>query len=513
MSLTGHNFIGATATPGAAAAFTATEATSGAALPVEFREASIAQVDEAATIAAAAAPAYAATTAEQRATFLEAIATEIEALGEPLLERAAAETALPAATRLTGERGRTCGQLRLFADVIREGSWVDARVDQAIPDRAPMPKPDVRSMLRPLGPVAVFGASNFPLAFSTAGGDTASALAAGCPVIVKAHPAHPGTAEYVAQAILKAAADTGMPDGVFSLIHGGIEIGGALVTHPAITAVGFTGSLRGGRALFDLAAARPNPIPVYAEMGSINPVFILPGALSARREQLAAGLAGSITMGVGQFCTSPGLVLTEAGADADSFAAATAAALNESADGTMLTAGIASAFEAGVATLASKTERLTADGQAALFRTDATTYEADEALAEEVFGPASLLVTGSRDELLSIAANLDGHLTATIHGTEADLENAAALIAILERKVGRIVINGFPTGVEVCDSMVHGGPYPATTDARSTSVGTGAILRFARPVCYQGFPAALLPPELQDGNPTGIRRIENSGPS
>lgn len=505
--LTGTNFIGARESAGGSKTFAGTNPVDGADLPTAFTEATATEVAEATALAAKAFDAFRATSPDERAAFLDTIAEDILALGDLLLERAAAETALPAPTRLTGERGRTCNQLKRFATVIREGSWVDARIDHGDPDRTPFPKPDVRSCLRPIGPVAVFGASNFPLAFSTAGGDTASALAAACPVVCKAHPAHPGTSELVARAILAAAAKTGMPDGVFSLVHGGVEVGTTLVTDPRIKAVGFTGSLGGGRAIYNAAAARPEPIPVYAEMGSINPVFMLPGALAERGEAIGGGLAGSITLGVGQFCTNPGLILAEPGAGTDALIAGTVNALNASAAGTMLTASIHAAYEAGVSKLAVKTERLTEAGQAAFFQTDAPTFLADPDLAHEVFGPSSLLVTGSRAELLKIAENLDGHLTATIHGTDDDLANAADLLAILEKKVGRIIVNGFPTGVEVCDAMIHGGPYPATTDSRSTSVGTAAIFRFARPVCYQNVPDALLPTALQEANPEGLVRL------
>lgn len=511
MNLTGQNLIGSRESSSGATTFTAHNPSDGSDLPTAFTEATTQEVAEAAALASQAFDAFRATTPESRALFLEAIAEEILALGDTLLERAAAETALPAPTRLTGERGRTCNQLKLFAAVVREGSWVDARIDHGNPERTPFPKPDVRSCLLGLGPVAVFGASNFPLAFSTAGGDTASALAAGCPVVCKAHPAHPGTTELVSRAILAAAEKTGMPDGVFSMVHGGIEVGTALVSDPHIKAVGFTGSLGGGRALYNAAAARPEPIPVYAEMGSINPVFMLPGALAERAETIGTGLAGSITLGVGQFCTNPGLILAESGEATDTFVASTVAALNESADGTMLTAGINAAYEAGVSGLAVKTKRLTETGQAAFFQTDALTFLSDPELAHEVFGPSSLMVTGTRAELLKIAENLEGHLTATVHGTDEDLSGAADLIAVLEKKVGRIVINGFPTGVEVCHAMVHGGPYPATTDPRSTSVGTAAILRFARPVCYQNMPDALLPAALQEDNPLGLSRLVDGG--
>ncbi len=484
-----------------------------------FRGATAAEVDRAVALAAEAFPAFRKLSGDTRATFLETIADEIEAIGDPLLERCDAETGL-GIPRLTGERGRTTGQLRLFASLIREGSWVDARIDHAITDREPLPKPDARLMLMPVGPVVVFGASNFPLAFSTAGGDTASALAAGCPVIVKAHRSHAGTGELVGQAIQRAAQTCGMPNGVFSLIHGaGAQVGSALVEQPQIRAVGFTGSLSGGRALFDLASRRPEPIPVYAEMGSLNPVFVLPGALSERGSEFAEGLRGSVTLGVGQFCTNPGLVLGIEDEAMDGFIETAETLFEEASPATMLNPGIRDAFENGLATMegaanvsliarsdqspdATKTE-----ASPHVWVTDVTSFLDNPDLSHEVFGPSSLVVKcKTREEMIDVANRLEGHLTATIHGTNKDLTEHADLVEVLERKVGRVIFNGFPTGVEVCHSMHHGGPYPATTDGRSTSVGTAAIFRFTRLVCYQGFPSAALPDELKDGNPLGIWR-------
>lgn len=485
----------------------------------DFMEASVADVDRAMVLARTAFEQVSRPPAERIALLLDAIAEEILGIGDLLLERAGAESGLPLA-RLTGERGRTTGQLKMFASLVREGSWVDACIDRAQPERKPIPKPDLRRMLIPIGPVVVFGASNFPLAFSVAGGDTASALAAGCPVVVKGHPAHPGTCALVAGAIHRAVERAGLPPGWFSLVQGAsTEVGMALVKHPATRAVGFTGSLRGGRALFDAAVARPDPIPVYAEMGSTNPVFVLPGALQARAAEIAEGLAGSITMGVGQFCTKPGLVFGVKSAPLEAFQTALAENISQAAPGTMLHEGIRSAFVSGaertlsaegVATLGrASTEPDAGKTQSApaVYVTDAAAFREQPALREEMFGPAALMVLcGSREELESAARSLDGQLTATIHGTPEDLEEFQALVTILEQKAGRIVYNSFPTGVEVCPSMVHGGPYPATTDSRTTSVGTLAIFRFARPVCYQGFPQEALPPELQDSNPRGIRR-------
>lgn len=489
-------------------------------LAPDFHEASLAEVDAALQAAAAAFEDYRARPPETRAILLESIAAEIEALGDTLLQRAQAETGLPPA-RLQGERARTCGQLRLFAQVVREGSWVDARIDPALPDRQPLPRPDLRRMLIPLGPVVVFGSSNFPLAFSVAGGDTASALAAGCPVIVKAHRAHPGTAELVGHAVVRAVAACSLPAGLFSLVHGGgLTVGIAMVKHPAVAAVGFTGSHAAGRALCDAAAARPHPIPVFAEMSSLNPVFLLPGALRERGAALAQGLLGSFTLGAGQFCTKPGLIFALRGADTDAFLQALATAVQGAACATMLTPGIQAAFvenrtkvtalpdvkilaAAGAAPDASKTQ-----GQPSVAVTTAANFLKHPALATEAFGPFTLVITAaSADELTACVRALEGQLTATLHGTAADLAAAGPLVALLEQKAGRLLVNGFPTGVEVSPAMNHGGPSPATSDSRHTSVGTAALLRFARPVCYQNFPEALLPEALRNANPLGLMRL------
>jgi len=451
---------------------------------------------------------------------LERIADEIEALGDELIERCGQETALPPG-RLTAERARTTGQLRLFARVVAEGSWVDARIDRALPDRKPVPKPDLRRMLVPVGPVLVFPASNFPLAFSVAGGDTASAFAAGCPVIVKARPQHAGTCELVGMAIQKAVAAIGLPEGWFSMVHGpGRTTGVELVRHPAIQAVGFTGSVSGGRALFDAAAARPHPIPVYAEMGSINPVFLLPGALAERADEIAAGLHQSMTLGVGQFCTQPGLVIALRGEDLDRLLAALGRMVQETAPATMLMGAIAEGYQQGVQELEATPgiELLARSGQApdpqktqaaaALYATDAETFLARDALGREVFGPSTLVVRCRTEaQMLDVARKLEGQLTATIHAAEGELEEHDRLVSILQTKAGRLLFGGFPTGVEVCPAMNHGGPYPATTDVHFTSVGTAAILRFARPVCYQNFPESQLPPELRNENVRGIWRL------
>lgn len=499
--------------------FRAFEPMRGRELEPDFYEATIALVDDALAQAAAAFHLYRRKPATDRADFLEAIATEIEALGEDLIARASAETGLPA-ERLTGERSRTVGQLRLFAAVVREGAWVEATIDRALPNRAPLPRPDLRRMLIPFGPVAVFGASNFPLAFSVAGGDTASALAAGNPVIVKAHPAHPGTSEIVAHAIVSAAHRTKMPAGIFALLQGhSPALSLALVEHKLTAAVGFTGSQRVGRALYDAAARRDTPIPVYAEMGSTNPVFVLPNALRERGAGIAAGLKQSITLGTGQFCTNPGLVFGLRNADLDAFGERVGQLIAAHPPGTMLNKNILRAYEEGIARLENqKALRSTASPQTAqaerteavarVFTTDAATFLAEPHLSEEIFGPASLIVA-CRDakELEQVAGDLHGHLTATIHATPEDLEEFAWLVALLENKVGRLLLNGYPTGVEVSAAMQHGGPYPATTDVRSTSVGVYAIKRFARPVCYQNFPSEALPMELRDANERGIWRL------
>jgi 2,5-dioxopentanoate dehydrogenase len=481
-----------------------------------FEEASSGHVNRAADAAARTFDSYRRLPAEARAAFLDRIAAEIETNGD-LITAAQAETALPT-PRLTGERARTAGQLRMFAALVREGSWVDARIDRALPQRTPLPRPDIRRMLIPIGPVAVFGASNFPLAFSVAGGDTASALAAGCPVVVKAHPAHPATSEIAARAIIAAAAASGIPSGVFSLLHSTRnDIARALVQHPHVKAVGFTGSLRAGRALFDAATARSEPIPVYAEMGSVNPVFVLPGALAERTAAVAEGLKDSVTLGVGQFCTNPGLTVGIGNERFDTFVQQLDSLMRIAPAGTMLTPAICRSYEAGVTRLSDikgvSTTRSSTTAQdwqvlPSLFVTDAAVFLQHQQIGEEVFGPSTVVVRcGSRDELEAVARQLEGQLTATIHGTPADLEEYASLVSILEHKAGRLIVNGFPTGVEVCPSMQHGGPYPATTDSRSTSVGTAAIHRFARPVAYQNFPQSLLPAELQDGNPRGIWRL------
>jgi NADP-dependent aldehyde dehydrogenase len=510
-------------------AFHALDPATGEQLAPAFAEADAALVDKAARAAEAAFADYSARPVAERAAFLRRIAREMEIDGEAIVARAMRESGLPEA-RLTGELGRTTGQLRFFADWIEAGHCFDARIDTAQPDRKPLPRPDIRSILRPLGPVAVFGASNFPLAFSTTGGDTASALAAGCPVVVKGHPAHPGTAELVARAVAAAIRACNMPAGTFSLLQGaGHASGAALVAHPLISAVGFTGSLRGGRALFDIAVSRPQPIPFYGELGSINPVFALPAALAARAAALGADWARSLTLGTGQFCTNPGVVVALEGEGLEAFLDAADAVLADVQAQAMLTPGIAGAYRRAVegrtqdAALSKRTSAASpsASGKPgschvtpAVFETTAAAFLASHALQEEVFGPAAVVVRcRSEEERLAVAAALEGQLTATLLMEPDDAEDMATarkLVPVLERKAGRLLVNGFSTGVEVCHSMMHGGPYPASTDTRSTSVGSRAILRFLRPVAYQNLPAGLLPeglgedaegPRLVDGTP------------
>ena len=456
-----------------------------------------------------------------KAAFLEAIATEIEFLGNDLIHQAMKETNLPEA-RLAGERGRTCNQLRQFAALVLEGSWVDARIDTAILDRTPLPKPDIRKMMVPLGPVVVFGASNFPFAYSTAGVDTASALAGGCTVVVKAHPAHPETSERVAEAIAKAIQETGMPTHTFQHVHGSsFDFGKALVQHPLTKAVGFTGSFTGGKALYDYATQRPDPIPVFAEMGSINPVYILPGALKIRGEKIADMVATSITQSVGQFCTNPGLLLGVQSPELDKFTFELSDRMQRIAPGTMLHTGIATNFrknrekaleQKGV-TLAAESREYPKENQAisTLATVIASDFLNNPELAEEVFGPYSLLVKASTmKELQAAVHKIPGQLTATVIGEEHELLEHAEFIKLVSDKVGRVIINGVPTGVEVCPSMHHGGPFPATTDSRFSSVGIDAIKRFVRPLSFQNFPDALLPAELKQSNPLAIWRLYNN---
>jgi 2,5-dioxopentanoate dehydrogenase len=485
-----------------------------------FASAGPQHVDQACALAEAASDHFAMLAPEERAHFLETIADTIDAIGDELILCAMRETGLPRA-RLEGERGRTLGQLRLFAKVVRQGDWLDATIDPALPDRQPAPRPDLRRMNMAIGPVAVFGASNFPLAFSVAGGDTASAFAAGCPVVVKGHPAHPGTGELVARAVRQAVSACGLPEGVFSYLPGpSTGLGGALVADPRIKAVGFTGSRGGGLALVRIAAERPEPIPVYAEMSSINPVILLPGALAARAEDLARAFVQSLTMGAGQFCTNPGLLIGIAGDALDRFAAAAAQALADTHPATMLTPAIHASFERGVETLEQhEAVRVIARGcvgdginqaRGALFRADADAFIADATLAHEVFGSSAILIA-CRDAagLRRVIEALEGQLTITVMMDDRDQPLAAPILSLLAGRAGRVLANGWPTGVEVGYAMVHGGPYPATSNSRTTSVGSLALARFLRPVCFQNMPDALLPAALQEANPWNLpRRVD-----
>jgi alpha-ketoglutaric semialdehyde dehydrogenase len=472
----------------------------------EFSVGTAALVDAAAKAAEAAFWSYGYSSREARAAFLNAIADQIEARADAITAIGSSETGLPEA-RLIGERGRTTGQLRLFAAHILKGDYLDRRHDAALPDRQPQPRPDLKLVQRPIGPVAIFGASNFPLAFSTAGGDTAAALAAGCPVVVKGHSAHPGTSEIVAQAIAAGIQQCGIDPGVFSLIQGGNrEVGAALVTHPLIRAVGFTGSLAGGRALFDQCAQRAEPIPFFGELGSVNPMFLLPAALQTRGTDMAKAWAASLTLGAGQFCTNPGIAVLIEGATAQSFITAAAEALQAIGPQVMLTDGIAQAYSRGRDRMAAAegVQQLLSSpceqrrATPSLYQVSGQQWLANHLLGEEVFGPLGLVVTvRDLDEMLSIAQSIEGQLTCTIHLDQDDHALGQRLMSILERKAGRLLANGFPTGVEVCDSMVHGGPYPASTNFGATSVGTLSIRRFLRPVCYQNMPEALLPTDLR----------------
>jgi alpha-ketoglutaric semialdehyde dehydrogenase len=518
MSITGEMLIGRSVIRGRQEPLRAFNPATGQEIaePV-FGGGSVSQVEQACELAGNAFDAYRHLPLTARAEFLERIADGITALGDALVERAHQESGLPKA-RLEGERGRTTGQLKLFAQVVRAGQWLAATLDSPLPDRKPLPRSDLRMQKVPLGPVAVFGASNFPLAFSVAGGATAAALAAGCPVVVKAHGAHLGTSEMVGRVIQQVAQEMDFPEGVFSLIIGaGNSVGEALVAHPAIKGVGFTGSRSGGTSLMRVAAAREEPIPVYAEMSSINPVFLMPNALKSRGTTIAEGFVDSLVLGAGQFCTNPGLAIAVDGDELKDFVAKATGALSAKPAQTMLTAGIYAAFEKGENELeAIKGVETVARGvdttgptqaRAALFVTDAHTFLATPALEDEVFGPVSTIVRcSSVQELLAVAEHLAGQLTATVQMDSADIAAARKLVPILERKVGRILVNGFPTGVEVSHAMVHGGPYPATSDSRATSVGTTSVERFLRPVCYQDFPAELMPEALSDDNTLNLWR-------
>lgn len=520
MKLTGTQFIGSRESALSDDTFTGIDPANGEPLETDFHEATQQEIDDAVTLADSVFSEFRDKLADFRADFLEAIAEETMALGDEFLERTSAETGHPL-PRCAAERERSVKQAYLFAEMIREGSWVDARIDLPDPMREPLPKPDVRSLLQPVGPVAVFGASNFPIAISVLGADTISAFAAGCPVIVKAHPAHPGTCEMAARAILKAAERTRMPDGVFSLIHGRTtEVGTGLVQHPKLTAAAFTGSLAGGRALFNVANNRPIPIPFYAEMGSVNPVFVLPGAIKKGVNHVSAGFVGALTQGVGQFCTNPGIVAGVESEEWNNFATDVAERVSGFSPATMLHPGIHHAYTTGIDSR-NEIEEIELIGKsgvdpdpekneaaAYVYRTSFDGMSSNPELYEELFGPVSTLVgCAGLDDFVAMAERLDGSLSATIHGTEQDLIDYRPLVKVLQRKAGRLIFNGYPVGLEVCHSIHHGGPYPATCHSYFTSVGTRCIERFVRPVCYQDWPNSQLPLALQNANPRGVWRM------
>ncbi len=519
MKLAGVNFIGGKASKQGSQTFFGIDPSKNEKLNPEYADATNEEIDEAVNKATEAFETFKKISPERKAAFLDSIADEILNLGDEPIQRCMQETALTY-DRLIGERTRTVNQLHLFAEVVREGSWVEARIDNAIPDREPLPKKDIRMMQIPVGPVTVFGAGNFPLAFTVAGGDTASALAAGCPVIYKAHPGHPGTSEMLAQAMNEAIQKNGMPEGLFSLLHGtSADVGMTLVKHPLIKAVGFTGSFNGGKALFDAAVRRPEPVPVYAEMGSSNPVFILPEAIDNRTKEIAEGLLNSFTLGVGQFCTNPGVVILSKSNKSDEFVDYLKKEIAKLTPGVMLSERMKSNFEKGIENLhrikkidvAAKSNVASGVCEATtyLLKTTADRFLDDDSLEAEVFGPSTLIIQANgKEELLRIARRLHGHLTATIHcKDDNELAKYSDLSDILMEKAGRLIINDFPTGVEVCHSMFHGGPFPATTDARFTSVGTAAIKRWVRPVSFQNYPEHLLPIELRNDNPLNIWRL------
>jgi NADP-dependent aldehyde dehydrogenase len=513
----GTSLVGSRRTEPVGRTFFAHDPKSGEKLEPPFYAAAPGDVDEACALASAAFDARAAAAPSERASLLREIVEGLESHSAKILSRAEAETAL-ARPRLESELARTCRQLALFADVANEGSWVDARIDRGDPARRPTPKPDVRSMRVPLGPVAVFGAANFPLAFSVAGGDTAAALAAGNPVVVKAHPSHPGTSELVAMVIREAVREQGLHDGMFSLLFDdGYAVAHALVQHPAVRAVAFTGSREGGTALARLCTARHEPIPVFAEMGSVNPVVVLPLAAKERAPSIAAGLHASFTLGGGQFCTNPGVVLLPDGAGGDELARELAVRTRATAVATMLSTEMSSAYTQGLDRLRRSGAELVAagamgvgpaSGQASLWRAELGDALAEPSLRAEVFGPSTLILRyADAAQLLAFVRALEGQLTLTVHATDEELAQARPLVDAVAHKAGRVVFNEFPTGVEVGPAMVHGGPFPASTDARTTSVGTRAIERFARLVAFQNAPTSLLPPELQDDNPRRIWRL------
>lgn len=519
VSITGENFIGNIRSGKGSDSFQPFNPVGNTLMSEKFTYATEEELELALSLAQDAFASYKSTSTIKRAEFLEAIAEEIMALEETLIERAVTESGL-AIARIAGERGRTCGQLKMFAQLLRDGWYVDARIDLAQPDRAPLPKSDIRRMLIPIGPVAVYGASNFPLAFSTAGGDTASALAAGCPVIVKTHPSHPGTSELISLAIIKAAKRTGMPDGVFSALNLTNDQSVRLVQHAVIKAVGFTGSRKVGMILFNAAANRTEPIPVYAEMSAVNPVILMETALKVRPEAIAKGLAGSVTMGAGQFCTNPGMVLLVENDLSKKFLNHFVQHLGIAESATMLNKNICESYSKGIdATKTVNGVHVLAEGERPAndnrnearpiaFTVSADNFLLNKQLNEEVFGPTTLFVLAKDiGQLHHVLNQLEGQLTATVHAEPEDKNNLIPIIDIITQKAGRVIYNGFPTGVEVCHSMQHGGPFPSTTDGRSTSVGTAAIYRFLRPVAYQDIPDELLPSALQNGNPLSILRL------
>jgi len=519
MSLTGLHFIGSEQVEqnnkSSLNTFNAINPLTGVILQPNFVEGTVSHAEFASKLAAIAFEKFSQTSSIERAEFLETIADEIMKLGNELITRAMQETALPKA-RLEGERGRTCNQLKLFAEVLREGSWVNAIIDTSDNDREPLAKPDTRSMNIAIGPVVIFGASNFPLAFSVAGGDTASAFAAGCPVIVKAHPAHPGTSELVSSAIIKAINKCYLPNGTFSMIQGSRNlIGESLVMQPPIKAVGFTGSIKAGRALFDIAMSRPIPIPFYGELGSINPVFLLDVDEQFDVKKFATSYVSSVIMGVGQFCTNPGLLVVQKSEQLNKLLKSINACIQESKPGTMLTKAIKSSLNTGVYELKQqKGIKLLGESNTlneiknSIFIVTAKEFIKNLQLQEELFGPVSLVVICSnQQEISQVAISLQGQLTATIYTQMKDSKFVKKLSNKLRNVAGRILFNSFPTGVEVCRSMVHGGTYPAATDSRSTSVGTLAIYRFTRPVCFQDMPENILPKSLKNDNPLQIYRM------
>ena len=518
--ITGKNYIGNTQSAKGNTTYTTFNPQKNEENETVFTEATSEEIDLAVKAATEAFKTYRNTSGAEKAAFLNAIADEILALDDELIQLYISESGLPE-VRAKGERGRTIGQLRMFADLVAEGSWVDARIDPAQPDREPNPRVDLRKMLVPIGPIVVFGASNFPLAFSTAGGDTASALASGCPVIVKSHPMHAGTSELVAAAVVKAVEKTGMPNGVFSHLNSsGIEVGQQLVQHPNVKGVGFTGSIRGGRALLDLAAKRDEPIPVFAEMGSINPVVLLPKTLEANAQTWAKTYASSITLGTGQFCTNPGLILGVKSKSLTTFIETLASEIEEIAPQCMLHPNIHQAFQKNkaqaqtqnqVTTVANVTQTVTENyAQQAIITVDGKTFIKNKTLHEEVFGPFSIIVACENVAALEqVISSLGGQLTGTIIAEKDELSTHQNIITSLSEKVGRMIFNGVPTGVEVVPAMQHGGPYPASTDSRFTAVGQDAIKRWVRPFSYQDFPNELLPGELKNENPLQILRLVN----